>query len=484
MTFFQFHPNVRLRILISFFTNTLGNMVTPFMSVYFARTMGTTVAGTAAALSITVGLVCATIGGHYADRIGRKKMMVLAEALSTLAYGVMALANSPWLHSPSITLLMTMLVSAAWGLSKPAVEAMLIDVSAPDTRKAIYRINYWCNNLAISVAGMIGGYFFSDYLLELLIVVGVMSVIALAVTAVYIQETMPGLQRTQGGLHMESTVVASADGTVDADATSNATASANTNTTANATAANATANAAASGNTSATANAPTPAIANGSAPAEMSIIMRYKKVLRDRRFMIYILAGVLSVSVEMNLTGYIGIRLASNLHQVAWLPGWSAAVDGLPLVGYLRTENTIAVVLLSLFVGRMLKGRSDHRVMLAALLCNILGYTYIVFGNQPALLVLLMLLATAGELTYVPIKQALLVQLVPDHARSTYMAVNSMTNRAAQIVSGLNVIIGGFVSPGAMALLIMLTGLAGVALLASILPSLQEKQAQKSSLAV
>ncbi|MFC5451881.1 MFS transporter [Paenibacillus aestuarii] len=426
MTFFQFHPNVRLRILISFITNTLGNMVTPFMAVYFARTMGTTVAGAAAAISIAVGLVCATIGGHYADRIGRKKMMVLAEALSTLAYGVMALANSPWLHSPTLTLLMTMLISAAWGLSKPAVEAMLIDVSAPDTRKAIYRINYWCNNLAISVAGMIGGYFFSDYLLELLIVVGVMSVVALAVTAIYIQETMPERQIAPHTQHP--------------------------------------------------ADAP--------AAAEMSIVKRYIEVLRDRRFMIYILAGVLSVSVEMNLTGYIGIRLANEVHQTAWLPGWSAAVDGLPLVGYLRTENTIAVVLLSLFVGRMLKGRSDHRVMLAALLCNILGYTYLVFGNQPSLLVLLMLLATAGELTYVPIKQALLVQLVPDHARSTYMAVNSMTNRAAQIISGLNVIIGGFVSPGGMALLILLTGLAGIALLASILPSLQEKQAKTSSLAV
>lgn len=69
------------------------------------------------------------------------------------------------------------------GPSKPAVEAMLIDVSGPDTRKAIYRINYWSNNLAISVAGMIGGFFFSDYLFELLLVASVMSLVALLVTA-------------------------------------------------------------------------------------------------------------------------------------------------------------------------------------------------------------------------------------------------------------------------------------------------------------
>lgn len=73
MTFFQFHPNVRLRIALSFLTNILSNMVIPFMSIYFARTLGTTIAGTATTISIAVALISATIGGHYADRVGRKK---------------------------------------------------------------------------------------------------------------------------------------------------------------------------------------------------------------------------------------------------------------------------------------------------------------------------------------------------------------------------------------------------------------------------
>ncbi|MBD0381401.1 MFS transporter [Paenibacillus sedimenti] len=416
MTFFQFHPNVRLRIMMSFMTNTVGNMVTPFMAVYFAKTLGTTIAGAAAAISICIALLCATIGGYYADRVGRKRMMLIAEIGSTIGYAVMALANSPMLHSAGITLLMTVFVSASSGLGKPAVEAMLIDVSEPDTRKAIYRINYWSNNLAISIAGMIGGFFFSDYLFELLLAVGGISLLSLIITAFFIQETMPS-----------ETLPATASG-------------------------------------------------SGETTVGTSMFRRYTEVIRDRRFMTYVLAGVLIVSVEMNMTGYIGIRLAEDIHQAAWLPGWSATVDGLPLVGFLRTENTIAVVLLSLFVGRMLKGRSDSRILLAAILCNIVGYSYLVFGNQPALLILLMLLATAGEITYVPLKQAMLVQLVPDHARSSYMAVGSMTNQAAQIISGLNVVIGGFLSPAAMTAMILLTGLVGLGLLASILPGLQAKE--------
>ncbi|TXK76000.1 MFS transporter [Paenibacillus sp. N3.4] len=423
MTFFQFHPNVRLRIAMSFLTNTLGNMVTPFMSIYFARTLGTTIAGTATTISIGLALISATIGGHYADRIGRKKMMLLGEGLATLAYTVMTFANSPLWHSAITTLMMTMLCSASWGLSKPAVEAMLIDVSGPDTRKAIYRISYWCNNLAISIAAIIGGYFFSDYLFELLLAASGMSLFSLIVTALLMKETMPEASKSF--------------------------------------------------------NAIVAKVSN-----RVTMLGRYAEVLRDRTFIVYLIASVLIVSVEMNMTGYIGVRLAQDIHHAPWLPGLTATIDGLPLVGFLRTENTLAVVLLSLFVGRLLKGNSDTRVMLVAMLANIIGYSYLVFGNQPVLLLLLMLLATIGELTYVPLKQTLLIQLIPDHARSSYMALYSMASRAALMISGVNMIIGGFLPPSVMALFILLTGLIGVAMLASVLPSLKEKKEEVRQVAI
>ncbi|MDD9271978.1 MFS transporter [Paenibacillus sp. GCM10023248] len=419
MTFFQFHPNVRLRIALSFLTNILSNMILPFMSIYIARTLGTTIAGTATTISIIIALLSATLGGHYADRVGRKKMMLIGEGVALLAYAIMTFANSPLWHSAALTLIMTLISSASWGLSKPAVEAMLIDVSGPDTRKAIYRINYWSNNLAISVAGMIGGFFFSDYLFELLLAASLMSLLAFLITAFFMSETMPEADRDRTQTDQDL-----------------------------------------------------PAARK----QQVSMLERYKEVLRDRRFVIYLLASVLIVSVEMNLSGYIGVRIAQDIQHTPWLPGLSAAVDGLPLVGILRTENTIAVVLLSLFVGRLLKNSSDTRVMLLAMFLNVAGYSYLVFGGQPALLLLLMLVATIGEITYVPLKQAMLVQLVPDHARSSYMALSSMTNRVGIMVSGLNMIIGGFLPTGAMAVFILLTGVIGIGMMASILPSLKQEE--------
>jgi DHA1 family multidrug resistance protein B-like MFS transporter len=460
MRFRDFHPNVRFRIAMNFFNNTLGNMVTPFMAVYLAKTLGTTIAGTAAIVGIAVGLACATLGGHYADRYGRKRMMLLAESLGTLAYAVMALANSPWLYSASVTLLMTVLVSASWGFGKPAFEAMLIDVSTPDTRKAIYRISYWSNNLAISIAGMIGAYFFSAYLFELLLAVGALSLLSALATAFLITETMPVSVRegARAGAAVTGGAIAggAASGDIAGDIADTAAGDI------------AAAAAVATTGTAAAANRGSDGRAGGPQGSRVSLLRRYAEVLRDRTFVTYVIAGVLTVSAEMNLTGYIGIRLARDMHQAAWFPGVKLTTDGLSMLGFLRTENTLVVVLLSLFVGRLLKNKSDTRTMLAAMALNVAGYACIAYGSQPALLVLVMLLATVGELVYVPLKQALLAGLVPDHARSSYMAVNGMTNRAAQMLSGLNVVIGGFLPSGAMAVLLLVTGFAGIALLASV----------------
>jgi DHA1 family multidrug resistance protein B-like MFS transporter len=417
MRFRDFHPNVRLRIVMNFFVNTLSNMVTPFMAVYFAKTLGNTAAGLTTIVSIAVGLVFATLGGYYADRIGRKKMMLIAEAVCTGAYASMALANSPWFHSAYVTLAMTILNSAGWGLSKPAMEAMLIDVTQPDARKFMYRITYWTNNLSLSVAGIAGAFLFGSYLFELFLAVAFLTMLSFTVTAIFIAET---LQKTnavpEAGQRFGQ---------------------------------------------------------RSGQEKKLSFFDNYKQVFRDKTFMVYIAASVLLLSVEQNLTNYIGVRLGEQMPETEWLPWLHAKINGLHMLGILRTENTLAVVVLSLFIGALVKGKSDTRTLFAGLALNVLGYGYLAMGNQPALLLLMMLIGTVGELMYVPVKQAYLVNIVPNHARSSYMAINGMVHRTGQILCGLNVIIGGFVPGWGMACLIALTGAVGMLMLYTIVPKLE-----------
>ncbi|WP_235918166.1 MFS transporter [Paenibacillus lutrae] len=286
MKFTDFHPNVQIRIGMHFLTGMLSNMVLPFMAVYFAKTLGTTAAGLAVMASISAGVVATFLGGYYADRIGRKKLMLTAELICAAAYSTMALANSPWLQSPYLTLIMSVVVGAGWGLSRPASDAMLIDVTEPDSRKFMYRITYWLNNLSISIASLAGAFLFRSYLFELLIAVAVITVISFLITWLYLSETLQPQQQ------------------------------------------------------------PNAAQGSSAIGSPFAVLRSYRSVFRDRTFMIYVSASMLLVSVEFNLTEYIAIRMEKEIDSVSLLPGLWQDINGLELLGIIRTENTIAIVVL------------------------------------------------------------------------------------------------------------------------------------------
>jgi hypothetical protein len=110
------HPNIKIRFLQTFVNEILGNMVHPFMTIYFADRFGLTWAGILLSANVVIGMIAGFYGGPLADRIGRKKVLLYAEYLRFLAFAVMALANSPWFYSPYITFAMTALISVYDGV--------------------------------------------------------------------------------------------------------------------------------------------------------------------------------------------------------------------------------------------------------------------------------------------------------------------------------------------------------------------------------
>ncbi|MDF2652011.1 MAG: transporter, partial [Paenibacillus sp.] len=84
--------------------------------------------------------------------------------------------------------------------------------------------------------------------------------------------------------------------------------------------------------------------------------------------------------------------------------------------------------------------------------------------------------ATVGELMYVPIKQAYLGNIAPDHARSSYMALFGMVYKGAMLLGGFGVMLGGLISSWMMASLIALSGFVGMIMFYVILAQLEERK--------
>lgn len=419
MRFHDFHRNVKLRIGLSFLSGTANNMVLPFMSIYFSGKLGDTSAGLVVILGILAGVISGIVGGYYADRIGRKKLMLTAEVGWMFCFMGMALCNSPWLSSPWMTFVLMIGVSMFWGVHGPANDAMLLDVTAPDIRKYMYAIMYWMNNLSFAIAGIAGAFLFKSYLFELFIGLSVIGLISLVITYFFIHEVYQPKPLS--------------DDTVGV---------------------------------------------GGSLHGKTSIWSNYKLVLHDKTFMIFTIASLLLVSVEFHLGNYVGVRLEKEMVSAPFIPWMESSwtVDGLKMLGFIRTENTVLVVVLSVLMGVFMRRFSDSKVLFVGYTCYILGYSYLAYSNQPWLLLLSMFIATVGELMYVPIKQAYLGNIAPDHARSSYMALFGMVYKGATLLGGLGVILGGWMPSWLMATLIAISGVIGMAMFYAILGQLEDRK--------
>ncbi|GGK34800.1 MFS transporter [Caldalkalibacillus thermarum] len=393
MRFRDFHINIKIRLLETFISGFIGNMIFPFMAIYLSKHFGLKIAGVILLINVFIGIVINFFGGYLSDQYGRKIMMKYAEMLRFVAFVIMLLANSPWFESAVITSIMMFVNTISWGISGPAHHAMLIDVSKPEQRKLMYSIAFWVNNLAFAIGGIFGGLFFDKHLFELLLGISLGSLFCSILVVFFIQESYFPTEKTRALSHVRR------------------------------------------------------------------IFNTYQEVFKDRLFILFTIAGILVLSMEFHLTNYIGIRLSETMPTQKFLY-WN--VDGVNMLGFLRTENTILVVLMSLFAFNFIKRYKDKTVLIVGSLLFVLGFGLMSYLDNIWLLIICMLFATIGEVIRIPVQQSLMASIIPDNARSSYMAVNGLSFSFAMLIASLVVTLSAFLPAIAISIIITFIGLIGV----------------------
>ena len=197
LKFRDLHTNIKIRILTEFFRRVLNDMVTPFMAVYLTVHFGPEVAGIMMISIVVFGILASFYGGYYADVKGRRKVVVVSEILNFLCLFGMAFCNSPWATLPLLTFLFYFLKNIVVTLSTPAGDAMMIDVSTPESRKFVYTISYWVNNMSFATGSILGAFLYQNHFFEILLASAVSSVGIFAVYALFVEETMPKSERPE-----------------------------------------------------------------------------------------------------------------------------------------------------------------------------------------------------------------------------------------------------------------------------------------------
>ncbi|MBC2114051.1 MFS transporter [Listeria innocua] len=406
--FKELHPNIRARILIQFLSKIIGSMIFPFMAIYFSMEINSKVAGILLMINVLAQFLAGMYGGHLADIIGRKKLMVAGELLKVFAFLGMVLCNSPIFHSPWITFVMLLLIGVAQGLINPAGEAMLIDVSTPENRSFMYSVSYWANNLSMMIGIIVGGWFFVDYLFPLLVALFIMSFVTAWLTISLISETLKQKAVLEKGSY----------GLV------------------------------------------------GMLKNYGQVLHDYRFLLYTIGGI-----AVMSIEFQRSNYISVRLAEDFQALLVHFGPLGNITLNGVQIVSVLTAVNTLFIVLFTVPVARFVTKRAQQPIMYVGFTLFAIGFAVCAFANNLAVLLLATAVLSIGELLYVPTRQTILAAIVNDDRRGAYMAFNGIIFQIGKMIGSVSLVFAPFIGKYGMATFTILLGVLSIVFSATALKS-------------
>ncbi|MGY0236071.1 MDR family MFS transporter [Longispora urticae] len=168
--------------------NRSGGFVAILLTFYLNRErhFDATLVGLIIGLIGAGGTLGVIIGGQLADRWGRRSTLLVAQ-LSTAA----SLLLLGLVHQKIAIIGVGFLLGLSQSMARPAFSAMMIDVVPAEARMRAFSLNYWANNLAFSIAALLGGFVADMNYLTIFVVDAVTTIVAALIILSKVPESRP-----------------------------------------------------------------------------------------------------------------------------------------------------------------------------------------------------------------------------------------------------------------------------------------------------
>ncbi|MEE4424815.1 MDR family MFS transporter [Streptomyces bugieae] len=134
--------------------NRLGAFVATFLALYLTveRGYSASYAGLVGALYGLGGVISSVGAGVLTDRLGRRPTMLIAQLSTSVSVAVLG-----FMEDPVAIAVVAGVVGMATNASRPAVQAMMADIVAPEDRVRAFSLNYWAINLGFAISSTAAG---------------------------------------------------------------------------------------------------------------------------------------------------------------------------------------------------------------------------------------------------------------------------------------------------------------------------------------
>lgn len=195
-------PKPLYTLFIATIVNSMGIFVFPFLTLYLTGRLGMSQGKTGSFLFLLSLLYIPGnfIGGKLADKLGRKRLMIVTQVISALLFvpcGFPAFSKHvPWLIAASVFF---------DGITDPARGAMMTDLTTPENRRSAFSLTYLGHNLGFALGSLIAGFLFEHASSWLFWGNALAAFAATYIVAVRVPETKPTQQQIDATIGTGST---------------------------------------------------------------------------------------------------------------------------------------------------------------------------------------------------------------------------------------------------------------------------------------
>ncbi|MFX4304216.1 MFS transporter [Exiguobacterium sp. A1_3_1] len=192
----------------------------------------------------------------------------------------------------------------------------------------------------------------------------------------------------------------------------------------------------------------------------------YQLILKDRIFLLYVIAGIFSLFPVMQLDLYLPVYVVENVPKQPLIPHLmdSYQLTSQSIFGWLVGFNGLLFVVLILPVTNRLKHWTEKRLFIISTLLAGGGTFLIVWNSSIWFLFGCTLIFTLGEIMRTPVTQSFIGHYAPEEARGQYLAADSLQNTLGKSLAPLAIYMSGWIEPLGIFTIILLFSLVGVCL--------------------
>lgn len=150
--------NLKIRLCGETIFNVFYWMYFPFIVIYFSQSLGLAWAGVLMMFPPVLSLIAGLVGGSFADKFGRRKMMLWSTVIQFTMFILFAMSSIIWLDYFAF-----LGITIGTGLYKPASDAMVADTVSTEHRKEVFATFLMGSNLGAVVGPILGAWLFFDY---------------------------------------------------------------------------------------------------------------------------------------------------------------------------------------------------------------------------------------------------------------------------------------------------------------------------------